>query len=162
MIPTRGSPFASSSTSGRSASQSISRDTSATSRSGALSAMSPPDFPNPRADQVSTAYPERANCSACARTSSLLPPKPCPISTAGRRPVPPAVKYEVSMDTPSAFIIRSWRCTAGPPSSAAAFQAPAPASTASAARPATHRPRPRRTGRRHLDLLASGVSMVRP
>lgn len=107
MTPTLGSPAASSCTSGRSASQSISRETSFTSAPGALSEVFPPDRPKPRADQVSTAYPSAANCWACARLSALLPPKPCPISTAGRRCEPPVVKYEVSMDTPSMRIIRS-------------------------------------------------------
>lgn len=159
-MPTRGSPLASSWTSGRAASQSISRETSLTSRSGALREILPPDFPNPRADHVMTAYPSAANCSAWSRVSALLPPNPWPMSTAKWRCVPPVVKYEVSTDTPPTRIIRSCRWTAGALSSATAVQVPAPASTTSAAIPAAHRPRERGSRRRHLDVRAIGVSMM--
>ncbi len=54
-MPTRGSPGLSSRTWGRLASQSMSRETSATSPSGSLSPIRPVDLPKPRADQVRTA-----------------------------------------------------------------------------------------------------------
>jgi hypothetical protein len=130
-----------------------------TSPSGALSVISPVVLPNPRADQVMTAYPSAASFSAWARTSFLLPPKPWPMRTAGRGSVPPDVKYEVSTDTPFIFIIRSCRCTGGALSSAVAVQVPAPASTARAATTAAHRPRVRGSRCRHREV---GFSMTRP
>lgn len=54
-MPTRGSPVLSSWTWGCSASQSISRETSATSAFGSFRPTLPVDLPKPRADQVSTA-----------------------------------------------------------------------------------------------------------
>ncbi len=142
--PTRGSPAPSSRTSGRVASQSMSRDTSLTSYAGSFSPICPPERPKPRADHVSTAYPSRASRSAWARTSFLLPPKPWPRSTAGRFCAPPEVKYEVSIAAPGISSTRSSRCTAGAPPDAAAVQVPAPATTASAAAPASRRLRRRR------------------
>ncbi len=159
MRPTRGSPSPSSSTSGRVASQSMSRETSLTSWSGSLREIFPPDFPNPRADQVSTAYPSAASFSAWARTSFLLPPNPWPMSTAGRLPEPSAWKYEVSTGTPSMRSVRSSRRTVGDPSSATAVQTPPPTSTASAAPTAAHRPGVRGSSRRRRTV---GVSILRP
>ena len=114
-MPTRGSPVLSSWTSGRLASQSMSRETSATSPSGSLSPIFPVDLPKPRADQVSTAYPSRARFSAWPRTSSLLPPKPCASRTAGRRPRRRTGGEVRGVDAhPVApAMTRSSRCTAG-------------------------------------------------
>lgn len=113
--------------------------------------MLPVDFPKPRADQVSTAYPSRASRSAWGRRSFLLAPKPWASSTAGRRPAesPPAVKKEVSIRTSfllpgfSGIVIsRSVRWTAGAASEEAAAQVPPPMRTASAPAAAYQR-RPR-------------------
>ncbi|CAM5252302.1 hypothetical protein SALBM311S_00682 [Streptomyces alboniger] len=142
-MPTRGSPGLSSWTCGCLASQSMSLRASATSPFGSFSPILPVDLPKLRDDQVSTAYPSRARPSACCRTSALLPPKPCARRTAGRRPVPPEVKYEVSMRTPSRDITRSARCTGAGASSATAVHVPAPASTTTTAAAAPSRRGPR-------------------
>lgn len=131
-MPTRGSPSASSCTSGRSASQSMSLRASATSAFGSLSPIFPVDLPKPRAVQVRTAYPLSASFSACCRRSALLLPKPWASITASRRPSPPAVKYEVSIRTPST-VLRIWSCRFTPPPLSSAAEAE-PAGTSRAAR----------------------------
>ncbi len=162
VMPTRGSPSPSRRTSGRVASQSISRETSAISPLGSLSPILPLDLPKPRADQVRTAYPSRARSSACSRTSLLLPPKPCPMRTAGRlAEASPAVKYEVSIFAPPVSTTRSARRTAGASSEATAVHVPAPASTTTAAAAASSRRGPRRTGNLGLGSRRSMPSTVR-
>ncbi len=169
VMPTFGSPGPSSCTSGRWASQSTRWRTSSTSRSGALRPILPPERPNPRADQVSTAYPCRASCSARSRSPSLEPPKPCASSTAGRG-LPPVVKNEVSSWTCSALpgvsgMLRkrsSSRTVCSPPDATVAVPTPATATKATAPasslRP-TVVPRPRQ--RRHAPPNSMAADRIR-
>ncbi len=119
----------------------------------------------PRADQVSTANPARASCSASGRTEFLVAPNPCATRMAGTRPVPSGVKNVASSDTcwllpgPSTTWIRRLRTLIGaglPVAAMIAATAPITTSTAAAAsaiaarpRRASHRGRERRpiTGR---------------
>lgn len=122
------------------------------------------DRPNPRADQVSTAKPARASCSASGRTASLVSPNPCASRIAGTRPPPGGVKNVASSETcwlppgPSATAIRSARAVTG----TGWRRTTTAATSAAAARPAVTASVPSLRPRLRLRKSMTGTVATRP